>query len=284
MSAFANLIPYISFIERCLPREALGPIADSAGRFLSSVQYRRRNVSEKNLRYLGFENTRALARKTIRNWTVCLSDQMRSLWMNKRELQKMVEDRWSDNLVRSRGVILVSAHLGNYELGGSYLASCGLPVHAVIEEIPRGHTATINRIRRRFGMGVVPYSNVTRMIDILRQGKILVLLADRDFGTGGLECKFGNGIRSIPQGPALLALRTGAAIQPAYCVLNQQGYRLYVEKPIKPNTNLSATESIKYVTHRIANRLVRIIRSYSDQWFVFTDEWLPERSDRQIKT
>ncbi|MBD3284773.1 hypothetical protein GF359_00390 [candidate division WOR-3 bacterium] len=273
MSAYANLIPYLSLLQRSLPEEALKPAAELTGKILASIQLKRRKAVEYNLVKLGIGDPQ-LSRSVIRHWSVCLADQIKSLWMNPGQLQSLVEDGWSKSLVKSKPVILVSAHLGNYELGGSYLASCGLGVHAVVEEIHGGHTRTLNRIRRRFGMGVVQYGDVSKMIKILKKGMILVLLSDRDIGESGLSVRFGRSKRRIPVGPAILAERTGAVIQPAYCIMKGRGYRLIVEEPIGPSAKPRRKERIENLTREINRRMVRTISKYPDQWFVFTNEWI----------
>ncbi|MBN2378629.1 lysophospholipid acyltransferase family protein [candidate division WOR-3 bacterium] len=280
MSAFANLIPYLAAIQRSLPKEMLYPTARYLGGTLALVQHRRKKALQDNLENLGLDLTEDLARSAVRNWTVCLSDQIRSLWLAKAELQRILEVQGIENLLETisqgKGVILVSAHLGNYELGGSYLASLGIPIHAVVEEIDLGHTHVFNRIRRRFGMGVVVYSDTDAMIRILRQGEVLVLLTDRDFGTRGMMLEFGKGIRSVPTGPALLAERTDAAVQIAYCVLDsaERRYRLVIEPRIVRKARGSMKEKVTQLTREISARLAEVVGTYPDQWFVFQPEFL----------
>lgn len=279
MSAAAKLIPYLSVIQRSLPEETSHLVTKSAGKILASIQKSRLRVVEKNLSLLGLEPLPEVAKRTIENWTYSLSDQLSSLWFSKNKLQGMVQDRWSHNLnqalLMKRGVVLLTAHLGNYELAGSYLASFDLPVYAVVEDIPSGHTQVFNRIRRRFGMGVVGYSDVPRMLKILRLRKILVLLADRDLEGTGVCVPFGKGIRRVPVGPALLALRTGACIQIGYFVgeKNRKSYRCVINPVLELKPKGSLKEKALSITQAISEELVAAIRSYPDQWFVFQDEW-----------
>ena len=174
-----------------------------------------------------------------------------------------------------RGVILVTAHLGNYELAGSYIAAQGLPISAVTEEIPGEHTKAINRIRRRFGMGVIGYSNIPKMIETVREGKILVLLADRDLGGKGIKVKFGERLRRVPTGPAILALRSGALLQTGYFVFQkkERRYLCVINPAIDLGVSGSLQQKISLLTEAVTEELVAAIRSYPDQWFVFQDEW-----------
>lgn len=279
MSVAANLIPYLSFIQRSIPKEAREPLAEFLGKALSLLQHKRRKMVAYNLKRLGIASAEEVSGKTILNWSMCVADQLRSLWFSKPELQTMVDDRWSYNLgkalARKRGVVLITAHLGNYELAGSYLASFKLPIHAVVEEIPGGHTDAVNRIRRRFGMQVIGYSNIHRMMKVLRAGNILVLLADRDIEERGIDVRFGESTRRLPIGPALLALRTGAAVQTGYFVRTKgkYSYLCVIHPALDFKLAGSLKQKAKLLTQRISEELVSAIRSYPDQWFVFQDEW-----------
>ncbi|GAH93256.1 unnamed protein product [marine sediment metagenome] len=279
MSAAARLIPYIALMQRIMPAKLLSVLTKSIGRMLANIQKKRRRVLQRNLSLIGVQATQDRITRTIENWTYSLSDQLSSLWFSKNKLQGMVQDCWSHNLnqalLMKRGVVLLTAHLGNYELAGSYLASFDLPVYAVVEDIPSGHTQVFNRIRRRFGMGVVGYSDVPRMLKILRLRKILVLLADRDLEGTGVCVPFGKGIRRVPVGPALLALRTGACIQTGYFVWekNRKSYRCVINPVLELKPKGSLKEKTLFITQAISEELVAAIRSYPDQWFVFQDEW-----------
>jgi len=281
MSAAAKLIPYLAAIQHSLPREIRNPITQCLGKTLSLLQHKRRRMAAYNLERLGIDSAEEISRKTVLNWTMCLADQIGSLGMSKKELLGMVRFESRRNLEQAlgsdRGVVLLTAHLGNYELAGSYLAALGFPLYAVVEEIPGGHTKAVNRIRRRFGMGVIGYSNIPKMIEILREGKILVLLADRDLGRKGIDVRFGKSARRLPLGPALLALRTGAVVQTGYFVRTEGKYSYLCV--IRPALDLRPAEPLrqkaKSLTQRVAEELLQAIRRYPDQWFVFQDEWEP---------
>lgn len=276
MSLAANLIPYASLLQRMLPRESLPLIRRMAGNLLASIQKKRQKMVEKNLLMIGIPPTKKLIRETIRNWTHCISHQLQSLQMRSNELSGMVNDRGgidriSESLKEGKGAILVTAHLGNYELAGSYLAVRGFPVHAVVEEIAGGHTRAVNRIRRRFGMGVIGYSDIPGMLEVLRKGRILVLLGDRDLGGNGLEVDFGNSTRRVPAGPALLSLRTGSPIQTGYFVLDKarKGYNFFMNRHISSASKGSLCERSQNLTRHVTDQLVAMIKSYPDQWFCF---------------
>lgn len=278
MSFFAQLIPYLSLVQRSLPKEFRPVVIKSVGNLLAGIQENRKKIAGKNLSKLGLTPNPELTQNTVRNWTACLGDQLRSLWLSKQQLFEMVDDEGGSKRItcavaRGMGAILVTGHLGNYELAGSYLAARGFPVHAVVEEIP-GHTEVINRIRMRFGMGVVGYTDIGTMLRILRAGRILVLLADRDLEGNGVEVNFGCGKRRVPVGPALLSLRTGATVMSGYFVLDRNRYRFCMNPPMDMNLTGSLGDKTSTLSRMISSQLEQMVKRYPTQWFCFQDDWV----------
>ena len=122
-------------------------------------------------------------------------------------------ERWDvveEALALGRGVIFVAGHLGNWEIGGAYLAARGLPMDVVA----RGQAnplfdAYITETRTRLGMTVVHDSEAVRRTPrSLKQGRAVAMLMDQ--GVGGLASTFvpffGRPAKT-PRGPAVFALR-----------------------------------------------------------------------------
>ncbi|HEX3866966.1 MAG TPA: lysophospholipid acyltransferase family protein [Gemmatimonadaceae bacterium] len=118
-------------------------------------------------------------------------------------------------LARGRGLIVVTGHLGNWELGGAYLAARGLPVDAVARHMANPlFDRYLTRTRERIGMSIVhDESAVRRVPRSLRSGRVVAFLADQ--GTVGLASAwvpFFGRLAKTPRGPAVFALRLGTPI------------------------------------------------------------------------
>ncbi len=287
MNLAPHLIPYISILQKLLPSDIAFRLTQLAGNSLSFFQKNRRNSLEYNLSRFGFNNVNEISKNAIENWTICVADQIATLWFSRKDLTMRIDDQGSKNLKESlklgKGVLLITAHLGNYEIAGSYLAAQGFPIHAVVENIPGAHGHIFNRIRRKFGMQVVNYSNISRMFDILRRKEILILLADRALGKTGISLRFGKSERLLPAGPAILALRTGACIQTGYMVLNnnRRTYKLVIDPCFQPKLkNPNKVNHLRLsLSQKIAKILSSYIHKYPDQWFVFQNEWDKKQTD-----
>jgi lauroyl/myristoyl acyltransferase len=187
-----------------------------------------------------------------------------------------------DALSLGRGVVVITGHLGNYELGGAWLAAQGYPAHAVVEDVNPAILALLQRYRTATGMRTISRNRGARdAYRVLRSGEILLLVADRVIGdsTDAVEVPFCEGRRSVPTGPATLALATGAPIVVGFVVRTPAGprrYGVYLEPPIMPDG--TEPDAVVTLTRRIAERLSAGVRAYPDQWFVFQPGWIA--SDR----
>ena len=110
-----------------------------------------------------------------------------------------------------RGVILALPHLGNYDWAGAWLALRGYPPVVVVEALePPELFEWFRSTRTRLGMDVVPLSPAAaaQVSRALTAGRIVCLLADRDLSGTGVEVVFFGEPTTLPEGPALLALRS----------------------------------------------------------------------------
>jgi KDO2-lipid IV(A) lauroyltransferase len=123
-----------------------------------------------------------------------------------------------------KGAIVVTGHLGNWELGGILLALRGLPMTVVtLDEPSSALTAWRDAYRRRLGIKTIAVGPgrefaFVEMIQTLRRGECLAMLVDRPYpGTGAAVQLFGRQTE-FSSGPALLWQHTGAPVVPAYGV------------------------------------------------------------------
>lgn len=114
-----------------------------------------------------------------------------------------------------RGVILVTGHLGNWELGGAYIAARGVAVGAIVRRMNNPlFEEYLNATRRQLGSEVIHDADAVRRAPrALREGKMIAFLADQ--GVKGLASTFvpffGRPAKT-PRGPAVFALRMGLPV------------------------------------------------------------------------
>jgi KDO2-lipid IV(A) lauroyltransferase len=128
-------------------------------------------------------------------------------------------------LDEGRGVVLVTGHLGNWEVGGAALSARGFPVDAVAKAMAnRRFDEDLRSTRERLGMRIVDASVAPRaVLRALREGRIAALVADQNAGARGVFVPFFGRLASTARGPALFALRSGAPMVLGLC-LRQPGW------------------------------------------------------------
>ena len=205
-----------------LPRRWAQGLGAVAGWLGGSVFRVRRQVVDENLARAFPERSPAwrarVARESYRHLGRTAATTFRLSRMTPRQILKLsrVEGRelLADPVARGEGAILVTGHLGNWEVGGGALACRGLPLDVVVrpQNNPLFDRALV-RARRRLGMNVVSRQNsVHVLLRSLRQGRVVVLLADQNAHSGGLMVDFFGEPASTARSPALLAIRSGAPL------------------------------------------------------------------------
>lgn len=215
------------------------------------------------------------AKLVFRNFAKYLVDFFSFAKLTPDDIQRLVHikglEHLRDAFRKGKGVIGLTAHLGNWELCGVVTALLGFNVNAVA----LSHENTkINRLftnqRAQKGIKVIPVgSNAKQYLSVLRKNQLIALLGDRSTLDRGITVEFFKKPAVVPKGPALLSIRTGAPIVPGFMTRNSNDtFNLSFEEPIDP-----AGCTTKEITNRIVSILEKYIRKYPSQWFLFYKVW-----------
>jgi len=215
-----------------------------------------------------------LTRRIFRNYARYLVDYGRFRWAPTQGFGTIIqgfegEDNVEAAFAVGRGVILVTGHIGNWELGGAFFGHRGLKVNVVT--LPDG-SRQIDAIRQMYRG---EYSIATIMLDgspfaslelmaALKRGEVVAMLVDRWGETDGVPSAFLGGMHFLPRGPFALSLATGAPILPAFVVRDGANYRSIAERPFV----VEGDEFGPYAA-RLSQVLEGVIRRYPDQWYNF---------------
>ncbi|MGH7697969.1 MAG: lysophospholipid acyltransferase family protein [Candidatus Dormibacteria bacterium] len=171
------------------------------------------------------------------------------------------------------GAIVVTPHLGNWDLGAAMIATCGRPAHAITDSFgPPAVDGQVRAVRQRLGVGVIPTgpSSARQALRALRRNEVLCLACDIDKGGAGVPVRFLGQEVFLPGGPALLALRTGAPLIPGYMRrLRGGGHESRLLAPLGQPGRGSAVERVAELTQQIATSFEGMIRQDPAQWFAF---------------
>jgi KDO2-lipid IV(A) lauroyltransferase len=179
-----------------------------------------------------------------------------------------------------RGVILVTAHLGNWELGGVLLALRGLPMNVVTLEEP---TTALTRWRdayrrcvgiRTYAVGPGHDFAIVELIRALRSGGVVAMLVDRPYAGSGVPVEFFGRTAEFSSAPALLWQHTGAAVVPAFVLHNEAGrYTAFAQAPLAFARSTEPRADLAANTQLLATHFEHVIRQHPDQWFNYVPIW-----------
>ncbi|NLG34059.1 MAG: lysophospholipid acyltransferase family protein [Lentisphaerae bacterium] len=171
-----------------------------------------------------------------------------------------------------RGAILLTAHYGNWELGGAFLSSFGIPIHAVVRPVPSPSLERVfNFFRQQRGLKVIPLAHAAiGVVKALKRGEAVALVGDRDFTGNGRPWSFFGRDVSLPRGAAWFAHRTGAPIYMGFATrAPDDSFILRMHPPIDPEEAGSEEE----IQRRIVAVMEDTIARDPCQWFIFDPFW-----------
>lgn len=229
---------------------------------------------------------RALARENFLNFAKYLVDFFHFLHLSRDRADRLVNfgivpHVFDDLLAKGKGLITLSAHLGNWELGAAVLAQRGYPINAVALWQPDPKLNELYQTyRANRGIIPIPFGRAAReCIAALRRNEIVAVLGDRDYTGSRQTVEFFGQPARLPDGPAKLALATGAPILPIFMVRVQGDTFAYVlGEPIWADRQ---HDTVDDVVQRMAGELEKVISAHSEQWYLFHDLWDVE-SDRRL--
>jgi KDO2-lipid IV(A) lauroyltransferase len=190
-------------------------------------------------------------------------------------------------LAKGSGAILITPHLGNWELGGLGLADRGYPVNILTFREPDERVNDMReRLRRERGIGFIYVDRhatsplaIIEAVNALRRNEVLALLGERDGSSHTLTLDFFGRPAEIPAGAAYLALATGAPVIPVFIPLVGGRYATIMDEPIYfTGGHTDHAAAIRLGTERIVRVFEQYIRKYPDQWYNFFDYW--QQSDK----
>jgi KDO2-lipid IV(A) lauroyltransferase len=175
-----------------------------------------------------------------------------------------------------KGAILMSGHIGNWELLAGYLRARGYPIDIVVKPMRNPLADALYNARRRdLELGIIYTQTATRgIVEALRDRRLVAILADQHAGEDGVEVKFFGRKVSTPRGPAVLALKYGCPIITGCMIRTSEGhFRMEIDGPLTSRPTGNHDEDIHAITQEFTSRLENHIRKYPDQWLWTHRRW-----------
>ena len=178
-----------------------------------------------------------------------------------------------------RGFLLVTGHVGNWEMGAVTLSQHDL-VPAVVGQPELDATVRDMRQRLRDRLGVESIDIGSSMATAFKvraaidRGRAVALLVDRAYPEDRVTVPFFGRPTPFLRSPALLARLCGCPLLPGFFLRNPDGTYFNVwGEPLSSDPDLSPDEDAERVMTRVAADLESVIRRHPTQWFNFYKFW-----------
>jgi KDO2-lipid IV(A) lauroyltransferase len=255
------------------------------GAFTRRISPRHYRIVLANLRLaFGAERSEAelhaLARACYGHLGQCLMEFIRLSALNQEQVRQVATLEGVEHveaaLARGKGVIMITAHIGNWEMSGARLAAEGFPVVA-IARAQRDSTLSEYILRTREATGMKIYhreSAVKASLLALKRNEIVCMLMDQNAGDDGVFVDFFGHPASTAAGAAVFALRTEATVLPGFGYRRPDNTHLIVADPPVP---LIRTGDHKRDVYENTARYTKIIeekvRAHPEQYFWLHKRW-----------
>lgn len=181
-------------------------------------------------------------------------------------------------LEAGRGCITVLPHMGNWDIGGHWLAINGYRVASVAEDLrPREIFEQFLRHREALGLRIIPLLEGThvgqQLAGLLSDNWVVALVADRDLSGRGVEVEMFGASRRLPAGPALLSLSTGAPLLVCPTWTMPEGWLVQVGAPLEIERTGRMKEDVTALTRRMGEEFERAIAARPPDWHLFQPAW-----------
>ncbi len=290
--ALRALVLSASAAARILPMSAMR----AAGMVVGSLVYHmfpaRRAAAERNLeecfpgRFTEAEK-KAVVLRSCQNITASMAELLKLRWMSAEQVLALVaqvegyEEHFKPAYEQGRGVIVATAHFGNFEFLGLWVQVMGHKLAIVVREPSDAIVARIvYSCRACRGARVLSRDETLAMARFLKGGGVLGILPDQRVIKGGAKLKFLGREASTPLGPGLLAAMTGSPVVPGFARRGEDGrFDIVFHEPILPRADVERAGEAVRIMQLVNDAISAEIEQRPEQWLWFHDRWKYERAD-----
>ena len=281
-------------LAKWTPRRARYGLGKAAGEAIYLGWKSKRINTQQNMAYVsghsaGDPRTKHLAAASWRNFGRIIADFIYFPHFNFDRLEHRIHDLtegasgWQEYIEQAlapgKGVIVASAHFGNYDMAAAYFAR-HFPFWIVTENFPDPQmTDLVLGQRKERGIGLIPMEgSARRILRTLQQNELVAIAVDRPVSREeGVEICFFGHKTYVPGGPAALALKGGAAIVPGFMWYGPHK-EIFVRAfpPIFPQSGTNKTAEIARLTQCMFDAIEEIVCVWPTQWYMFRQFWPSE--------
>ncbi|CAB4676901.1 MAG: phosphatidylinositol mannoside acyltransferase [Actinobacteria bacterium] len=185
-----------------------------------------------------------------------------------------------DPIASKQGCLVVLPHAGNWDHAAAYFCSTGINLTTVAEKLkPEQIFLKFLDYRQSIGIEVLHTEEKVMpiLLDRLRSGKLVALVADRDLSKNGLSVDFFGGVAKMPSGPARLILDSNSAFISAFITYSEFGINIEFKSIGPVPTEGTVEERVEKLTQLMADNFAAGIKSSPVDWHMLQRIWTDEK-------
>jgi len=289
MRKLGNLLIYIlvvaiGYVVRHISLKKSLKLGGIVGKIAFLVVKKRREIALSNLRMIfkdkSEDEIKEIAKESFANLGKTLIEFLRLPKYDKNQLMDMVKIDGKENLIQAissgKGVLIITAHFGNWELIFHILTLFTDRLSAVAQRFKnQWFDKLVNNYRIIHGGEIIEKSDsIKQVISNLRNGYCVVILGDQDAGNSGIFIDFMGVPASVAKGPAIFAMKTSAIVLNIFDIRQSDGSHIIkISNPMKFESSGNLQEDIKQYTSEITKSLEYMIYKYPSQWLWLHNRW-----------
>jgi len=192
---------------------------------------------------------------------------------SKRLVKLEGEEYLKKALAQGKGVIALSAHVGNFPLMCVRLANEGYPISAVARisknaKVLEPITSYMESVGMEYIPTKPPLTCVSRCLNALKRNRILFAQIDLNAPTTEAWVDFFGYLVPTFKGPVVFSLRTGAPILPMFIIRNPDNlHKVIIHPPFSLRATGNTEQDITSSIARLSKIVEAMIRDYPEQWW-----------------
>ena len=235
-----------------------------------------RSFPEKNLKEII-----RIAKGVYRHFAIVAAEFFDMPHINKENIHKWVEieglENYQEAIARGKGVLSIVAHFGNWELMTIAVPICLKPMYIVYRPLDNPVIDNmVEYVRTMNGNVLIPKGGSgKRVIELLKENQAIGILSDQNVAKSeGVFVDFFGRPACTGVGLAVMAMRSGAPVVPAFMARQKSGRYKFILKPAMEAVCTDDYEAdLQVNTQRFTKIVEEIVREYPDQWFWFHQRW-----------
>ena len=267
-----------------LPRHFVRPVGKTLGWFFSHIFGRRRKVALHNTRLVFGRKRNDIVLASFKSLGMSLVE-ISQIWLGRKGVFQGMEyeglRHYFEAKAAGRPVILITGHLGNWELIGNAVARKGCIFSVVVRPLDNPYlNRMIERIRHMFGNRSISKRGALRDVlkTLRKKGSVAILIDQGVKPSEGIITDFLGRRAYTTKMPALMALKTDAAVIPVFIHRTETSHRIVFSEVMPIVHTGDHDKDVEVNTMNFSRKIAEYVENYPEEWLWIHRRWkrIPE--------